>query len=324
AAHLVERARGLARRARDDGHVRVLHRARHRRPGVDPDHLPRARSRGDLPRHRRDIRTVQQRGARRPGDPRPARRGGARHQVRAVVAPHGERGARFHAGRHPHRPGRVTAAARHRSRRPLLPAPGRPPGGDRGGRRRAGRVRPGGQGAAHRPVRGVGRHHPACARSAPDHRPADRVLAVDAGRGGGHPPHPAGARDRVRRLLAAGPRVPDRADHLAGRLRRRRLPQDQPALPGRELPAEPAARRRSHVDRRGCRRDTRPGGSGLAALPRERHRRHPRHQAGRPARGERRGRHRAARRRDAAPPRRARARRRRPLRRRRDRQYQPL
>ena len=87
------------------------------------------------------------------------------------------------------------------------------------------------------------------------------------------------------------------ADPLARRPRRRRLAQDQPALHRRELPAQPAHRRRGRGHRRRGRRHAGAGRAGLAARPGRRHRADPRHQAGRPRRGEhRRRRHRAQRR----------------------------
>ena len=67
-------------------------------------------------------------------------------------------------------------------------------------------------------------------RGAPDLRAADRVLAVGALGGGGDPAGRARARHRLRRLLAARARLPDRQDPLArgpagGRLApRRRFP----------------------------------------------------------------------------------------------------
>ena len=79
-------------------------------------------------------------------------------------------------------------AARRRPHRPLLPAPRRPLGPDRGDRRRDGRAGHRGQGAPPRAERGVGRHDPPRARDAPDHRAADRVLAVDPRPRGRDPP----------------------------------------------------------------------------------------------------------------------------------------
>ena len=88
------------------GHVRVLRRARRGR--VDRDDPPRARPRLQLPRHRRHVRAVHQRGAGRPRDPRPARRGRARDQVRHR-ARSGEPGDARHQ-----RPARVRARRRAR------------------------------------------------------------------------------------------------------------------------------------------------------------------------------------------------------------------
>ena len=81
---------------------------------------------------------------------------------------------------------------------------------------------------------------PPGARRAPDHRAADRVLAVDPRpRGRRRARHRARAGHRLRRVQPARPRLPHRPDHLARRLRRGRLPARQPAVPGRELPAQP-------------------------------------------------------------------------------------
>ena len=78
---------------------------------------------------------------------------------------------------------------------------------------------------------------------------------------------------------------------------RRRLAQDQSALRRRKLPAQPAHRRRGRGRRRRGRRHTGADRAGLATRPGQRHRPDPRHQAGRPRRGEHRRRwHRAERR----------------------------
>ena len=107
---------------------------------------------------------------------------------------------------------RVAAAARHRLHRPLLPAPGRPGDADRGDRRHARRARRRGEGPAHRPVRGRRRDDPPRSRRPPGHGAAVGVLAVDPGSRSRGPAAPARARDRVRPLLAARPRLPDGSD----------------------------------------------------------------------------------------------------------------
>ena len=114
---------------------------------------------------------------------------------------------------------------RRRRDRPLLPAPGRPPGADRGHRRRDGRAGAAGQGPPPRAVGGQRRVDPPGRRGAPDRRAAERVVAVD--------PRPRRterarrgprARHRHRAVQPARPRLPHRRDHQPRRLRRRRLP----------------------------------------------------------------------------------------------------
>ncbi len=83
---------------------------------------------------------------------------------------------------------RQPAAAGHRPHRPLLPAPRRCRRAHRGDGGRDGRAGDRRQGALHRSLRGRRRHHPARPRRAPDHRRAERVLAVRARhRGRGDP-----------------------------------------------------------------------------------------------------------------------------------------
>ncbi len=122
-----------------------------------------------------------------------------------------------------------------------------------------------GQGPLPGDERGGARHPAPRRRRAPDRRAADRVLAVVArprGRGPARVPRP---RRRLRRLLAARPRLPLRRDPLDGRPRRGRLPPPQPALPGRELREEPRARRQDRGAREGegrhARRSSRSPGS---------------------------------------------------------------
>ncbi len=74
---------------------------------------------------------------------------------------------------------------------------------------------------------------------------------------------------------------------FAGAARHQRLPRRQPTLCRGQLRAQPADRRRGRGNREGGWRDTRPGRARLAPRPRRRHRRDPRYQARRTARGER-------------------------------------
>ena len=150
----------------DDESIRTIHRA------LDLRRHPH--------RHRRDLRALRQRGTGRPGHQGSPRRGRAGDEVRLRLARgRRPRGARQQPGEHPHRRRGLPQAARHRSHRPLLPAPGRPQHPHRGHRRRPGRAGRRGQGPAHRTVRGRPRHDPPRPRRPPHHRPADGVLTVD-------------------------------------------------------------------------------------------------------------------------------------------------
>ena len=86
-----------------------------------------------------------------------------------------------------------------------------PDDADRGDRRRDGRARRRGQGPPHRAVGGERRDDPPRARRAPDHRAADRVLAVDARPRGRAPRRPAAswasASSPTRRSAAASSRA---------------------------------------------------------------------------------------------------------------------
>ena len=86
--------------------------------------------------------------------------------------------------------------------------------------------------------------HPQGARDAPDHRGADRVLALDARPRGGDPADAARARDRPGRVLAARPRLSLRPLQVAGGARRGRLPPQRAALHRRQPRGQPRARRR--------------------------------------------------------------------------------
>ena len=146
---------------------------------------------------------------------------------------------------------RLAAAARRGPHRPLLPAPRRPDRPDRGDGRRdegAGRGR---QGPPPRPLRGRGRHDPPRARRAPDHRAAERVLAVHPRPRGRDPADHPRARHRPGALLPAGPRHPHRRRHQ-GVARRRRLPGHRllPPVPGRRARRQPRAGRQGQGARR--------------------------------------------------------------------------
>ena len=129
---------------------------------------------------------------------------------------------------------RLPAAARRRPHRPVLPAPRRPQGADRGHRRgdgRAGRRR---QGALPGAVRGRAGDDPARACRAPDHRAADRILAL------GREPEDESCRPCRELGIGFVAYSPLGRGFLAGNRSpvddcRRRLPPPRPALPGREL-----------------------------------------------------------------------------------------
>ena len=176
-------AHRLRPRPRLHGHVRVLRRRATTTESIATIH--RALDLGvDLPRHRRHVRPVHQRGARRPGDRRPPRPGRARHQVRQRA-----RRPTADVARH-QRPARV------RARRPATRSLQRlgvdhidlyyqhrvdPRRADRGDRRRDGRARAAPARSATSGSREAAPDDdPPRARRAPDHRAADRVLAVDA------------------------------------------------------------------------------------------------------------------------------------------------
>ena len=153
----------------------------------------------------------RERDARRQGDRGTPRRGRARDEVRQRLrggqAEH-QRQARVRS-----RGAReVARAPERRLRRPLLPASRRQDRSDRRDGRSDGGARRGGQGAPPRPLGGVAGDDPARACDASDHRAAERVLAVDARpRGQRGARNRARPRHRLRRLLAARPRVPHRA-----------------------------------------------------------------------------------------------------------------
>ena len=215
-----------------------------RRARVDRHAPPRARARRHLPRHRRHVRPGTNEELVGRAIARPPRRVVLATKFGIVREPEGDRSARCStAGRSTcARPcDALAAAARRRPHRPLLPAP-------RGPRRRRSRRR-----SARWPsscsegkVRYLGLSEaapgddPPRARRAPDHRAADRVLAVGRDVGG---------RASCRRCASSGsascPTARSGAASSTGRSaarrpRRGRLPAAHPALPGRELRREPA------------------------------------------------------------------------------------
>ena len=217
--------------------------------------------RGGRPRHQVRQRAI--RGRRLPG-----------HQRQARVRPQGVR--------------RVAAAARRRPHRPLLPAPRRPDRPDRGDRRRDGGAGRAGQGPPPRALGGRAGDDPPRPRRAPDHRAADRVLAVDArprGRGAADRPR---ARHRLRGLQPARPRLPDGRDHASPTT----SPRTTSAATTRASRARTSTATSSSSSasaRSPPRRTPTPGQLALAWLLHqgERHRADPRHQARALPRGER-------------------------------------
>ena len=160
----------------------------------------------------------------------------------------------------------LARAPRDRPHRPLLPAPHRPEGADRGDRRGDGRAGRRGQGPPHRPQRGGAGDDPPRARDPPDHRGADRVLALD--------PRPRGARS-CRPCGSSGsawsPYSPLGRGFLsgrfksAGRARLRRLPRrtgrGSPARTSRQSRARREGRAAGRREGRARRRSSRSPGS---------------------------------------------------------------
>ena len=125
-AHARPGTRGLGAGPRLHGDDRVLRAGRRRR--VDRHDPPRARPRRHLPRHRRHVRPVHQRGAGRPGDPRAGATRSCSPPSSATCATPTAPALGVNG-----RPEYVRAccdgspeAARRRPHRPLLPAPRRP------------------------------------------------------------------------------------------------------------------------------------------------------------------------------------------------------
>jgi hypothetical protein len=195
--------------------------------------------------------------------------GGARHQIRQRA------GARRHSHRD-QRPARVRArrvrrlpaAPGRRPHRPLLPTSRRPRHPHRGHRGCHGGAGRGGQSPTPGAVGGGTRDHSPGPRRAPDHRAADRVVAVDPRPGSGRGArHRARSRHRLRRLFAPRARLSVRRLPDARGSGARRLPSPQPPVPGGELPEEPATRRAGEGHRHRQRGGGVPAGAGLGARP---------------------------------------------------------
>ena len=230
--------------------------------------------------------------ARRTGARGPARRGRARDEVRQRARPDGR------AARH-QRQARTTSAPRA-TRRSSGSASTRSTSttstastSRRRSRRRSARW-PSSSSAGKVRYLGLSEAAPATIRRAhavhPISRAPDRVLAVDARSGGGDPADRARARDRLRRLQPARPRLPHRADPLARTISRRRT--SAGAAP--RFQAENFARNLELVGsgggaRRGQGRHARAARARLGAVARRRHRPDPGHEAAHVPGGERGG-----------------------------------
>ena len=227
---------GISPRARVHGHVRLLRPDRRGRGRQDDPTRPRAGNR--LHRHGTALRSAHERDPGRPRDQGPPRRVRDRHEVQSPAGRrrpgrHEQRRATGRLGRARAQVGRgVARTARDGLRRPLLPAPRRSQRADRGDRGRDGRAGRAGQGPPHRPERGGARDDPSGECGSPDHRCADRVLALEPRPRSRGPADLPRARDRVRPLLPARARVSGRSVHLARRARRGRLPPSRPTVHG--------------------------------------------------------------------------------------------
>ena len=105
-------------------------------------------------------------------------------------------------------------------------------------------ARRGRQGPPPRPVRGLRGHHPQGARRAPDHRAADRVLALHPRPRGRDPPDDPRARHRPGALLPARPRPAHRRDQ-----RRPAAPTARPTAAARSTSPASRARRSTPTSR---------------------------------------------------------------------------
>ena len=278
------------------GHVHRLHRGRLGRRRVHPHHPPSARAGGDADRHRRDLRAVHQRGARRPGHQRPARAGGAGHQVRYGL-PH----RAVVPGNLDSSPANIRTALEGSLQRlgvdyidlyyqhrvdPKVPIEDTV--GALAELVAEGKIRHIGLSeAGPDTIRRAHAVHPITALQSEyslwTRDPEARTLPVLRELGIGFV-----AYSPLGRGMLTGEGALDR------RSGRHRLSQDQPALHRRELPAQSEQCRRGPVHCRGGRMHAGAGLAGLAARPGRRHRPDPRNEAGVPGRGERRCRRRSS------------------------------
>ena len=261
--------------------------------GGDRDDPPRPRARHRLPRHRTALRPPDERDTGRARDQGPPRRVRDRHQVRRRLDD-AVPGDMRRSGRSTARPStcaarsRARSATRHRPRRPLLPAPGRP---ERCRSRRRSARWPSssrGQGPPHRPERGGAGDDPPRACRSPDHRRADGVLALDPRPRGRGPADLPRARDRLRPLLAARARLSRRARSSRPTSSTRTTSGVAAPVHGREPRGESGARRQGQGDRRGEGRHARAAGDRMGARAGRRPGPDPRHQAAHVPRAERR------------------------------------
>ena len=282
-------AHRLHARARLHGDVGVL---RHpRRAGRHRHHPPRPRPGRHLPRHRRHVRPVHQRAARRQGDRRPARRGAAGHQVRHRAQPGRLAGSASTAARTtsaapatPRCSGSASTTStsttstastgRCRSRRPSA----RWPSWSR-------RARSATSGSPRRPPTRSAARTPST-RSPPCSRSTRCSPATSRTRSLADDPR---ARHRPRAVLAARPRPAHRRGHAATTLAAGDSRAPAGSRGSRARPSTPTSpwstRSRRSPPARGSRRASCPR---LGARPGRRRRADPRHQARDVPRGERR------------------------------------
>ena len=266
----------------------ALHRSRHRRRRVHPHHPPGARPGRHLHRHRRGLRPVRQRGTRRPGDQGPPRRGRAGHQVRHDL-PHRRRTRHLDSS-----PANIRTAVEGSLRRlgtdhidlyyQHRVDPDTPIEDTVGALAELVAEARSATSACRRPASTRSAAPTPCTRSPHCSRstrcgpatPSPRCCRCCANSGIGFVPY-----------SPLGHGLPHRHDPLDRAVRRRRLPQDQPAL-HRARTSSATWRIADEVAAIAAEAGATPAQVALAWLLSQgrRHRPDPGHQAGRPARGE--------------------------------------